>query len=68
MYTTGQPAQYILTVTDRSTEYTVLAGLLCTQWTNFTYVSIFSQQFLSRSLFSLVLAAWLLCTQRTTFT
>jgi hypothetical protein len=39
--------------TDRSTESTVLAGLLCTQQTTFTEISIFSQHFLSRSLFSL---------------
>jgi hypothetical protein len=32
----------------------VLASLLCTQQTTFTYVSIFSRHFLSRSLFSLV--------------
>ncbi len=40
--------------TDSSTEYTVLAGLLCTQQTTFTEISIFSQHFLSRSLFFLV--------------
>jgi hypothetical protein len=40
-------------VTDRSTESTVLAGLLCTQQTTFTEISIFSQHLLSRSLFSL---------------
>ncbi len=39
---------------DRSTEYTVLAGLLCTQRTTFISVSIFSQYFLSRSFFSMI--------------
>ncbi len=42
------------TATDRSTEPTALAGLLCTQRTTFTKISIFSQHFLFRSLFSLV--------------
>ncbi len=42
------------TATDRSTEPTALAGLLCTQRTTFTKISIFSQHFLSRYYFSLV--------------
>jgi hypothetical protein len=41
------------TVTVCSTESTALAGLLRTQRTTFTKISIFSQHFLSRSYFSL---------------
>ncbi len=41
------------TANDLSTESTALAGLLCTQQTTSTKISIFSQHFLSRSYFSL---------------
>ncbi len=41
------------TGTGSSAEYTVLAGLLCAQQTTCIEISIFSQHFLSRSLFSL---------------
>jgi hypothetical protein len=53
---TEQASQHSLfcTASDRSTESTALASLLCTQRTTFTQISIFSWHFLSRSLFSLV--------------
>jgi hypothetical protein len=56
-FCTKQASQHSIfcTASDRSTESTVLAGLLCTQWTTFTQISIFPRHFLSRSLFSLFL-------------
>ncbi len=48
----------ICIASDRSTESTVLVGLLCTQRTTSTEISIFSRRFLSRSLFSLVESAY----------
>ncbi len=56
MYNTKQASQHSIscTATDRGTEYTALAGLLRTERTNFTKISIFSQHFLPRSFFSLV--------------
>ncbi len=52
---TWQASQHNLfcTASDCSTKSTVLGGLLCTQRTTFTQISIFSRHFLSRSLFSL---------------
>jgi hypothetical protein len=55
---TQQASQHSIfcTAADRSTEYAVPAGLMCSQRSTFTYVSDFSQHFLSRSFFSLVFA------------
>jgi hypothetical protein len=52
---TKQASQHsrFCTATDRCTEYTVQTGLLCTQRTTFTKISIFYQQFFSMSFFSL---------------